>query len=440
MFEESVTEINNYLSVTIDKVKSNFNFNRNHNSNSTNTSIVSGNEPTASSLLNCGERDTITIGKNIIVDSIICNETSEKIINTTYQSSKKKAKKNNGRIENKGNSIVYNRGFFINPRGFKLACQEFIPPNPKGIIIILHGYGDHGQGTLHDDGKTFAEKGFASFIFDHQGHGLSEGLPAYIRDFDDLVEDSLLFIDDVSNRFPHLKRFIYCCSMGGAIGLLVSLKRPEIFDGGLILLAPLIKLDETMVPNPLLVQVLTYISTYFPTLAIVPGENVLDKSIKDPIKRLEHASHPLTYKGRARLGTGLAILKVTDYLQSHLEQIKVPLFIGHGSLDLVSSPIVSEELYQKASSEEKTLKIYEGMWHGLTCEPDSNIVYNDIFNWIQKRLDLNNNNNNNSTTTNNNSNIGSSSSSNDKNENSINNNKDDNSNDDQVVATGTANQ
>ncbi|KAF2077884.1 hypothetical protein CYY_000846 [Polysphondylium violaceum] len=371
MFEESFAEINNYLSVKIDKVKKN---NDKH-------------------LLNESDIGVATVGKNVIVDSIVCNESSETIFSTTstFQSKKKLKKSHGTSSSNSSHQIVYNRGYFVNPRGFKLACQEFIPPNPKGIIIILHGYGDHGQGTLHDDGKAFAEKGFASFLFDHQGHGLSEGLPAYIRDFDDLVEDSLLFIDDVSNRYPLLKKFIYCCSMGGAIGLLVSLKRPEIFDGGLILLAPLIKLDETMVPNPILVQLLTYISNYFPTLAIVPGENVLEKSIKDPVKRLEHASHPLTYRGRARLGTGLAILKVTDYLQSHLEQVKVPLFIGHGSLDLVSSPVVSEELYNKASSTEKTLKIYENFWHGMMCEPDSYIVYNDIFNWIQKRLDSNDN-------------------------------------------------
>eukprot|EP01133_Synstelium_polycarpum_P003685 gene3685-4241_t len=267
--------------------------------------------------------------------------------------------------------IVYKRGYFTNKYGYKLVTQEFIPQVSRGLVIILHGYGDHGQGTLAEDARKFASLGWSTFIFDQQGHGLSEGLPCFITNFDDLMDDSIQFINDISERFPDEKRFIYCCSMGGAIGLLVALARPDIFNGGLMLLAPLIKLDDTMVPNPIIVNILTWVSMAFPSLAIVPGENILDRNIKDPLKRAEHAQDPLTYKGRARIGTGLAILRVTSFLQSRLKDIKVPLFILHGSDDRVSSPLVSEQLYNEASSQDKTLKIYEGMWHGLTSEPDA---------------------------------------------------------------------
>ncbi|EGC38019.1 hypothetical protein DICPUDRAFT_29341 [Dictyostelium purpureum] len=328
-----------------------------------------------------------------LTESIIVNETTEIIKTTTKLPNKQRKKKrrtNNHGSKNRTIQVVenieYRKGYFVNSRGYKLVCQEWIPKNPKGVVIILHGYGDHGQTLLADDCKMFAKLGYASFIFDQQGHGLSEGLTAYIRDFEDLVEDSMLFISDIKFRFPTLKRFVYCCSMGGAVGLLVSLKKPEIFNGGLILLAPLIKLDENMVPNPLVVSILRWVSQSFPTLPIVPGDNVLDRSIKDPQKRLEHATHPLTYKGRARLGTGLAILKVTSYLQDHLKDVNVPLLICHGSLDRVSSPKVSEELYSLAKSKDKTLKIYQSFWHGLTCEETSYIIYDDITNWMKERL------------------------------------------------------
>eukprot|EP01132_Coremiostelium_polycephalum_P006794 gene6794-8430_t len=285
--------------------------------------------------------------------------------------------------------IVYKRGYFVNSRGFKLVTQEWIPKNPIGSVIILHGYGDHTQTFFAEDAKKFAEWGMAVFAFDQQGHGLSEGTPAYIRDFEDLMDDSILFIDNIIPRFPNLKRFIYCISMGGAVALLVSLKRPEIFNGGLILLSPLITLDDSMMPNPLVVNILTWISILFPELAIVPGENILHKSIKDPQKRFEYSEHPLTYKGKTRLGTGLAVMKVTDFLKTRLTQVQVPLLILHGSLDRVSSPVSSQNLYEAASSLDKTIKIYEGMWHSLTCEPEAEIVYNDIQQWIENRLHTN---------------------------------------------------
>ncbi|KYQ89470.1 putative phospholipase [Tieghemostelium lacteum] len=285
------------------------------------------------------------------------------------------------------NDITYRYGYFVNSRNLKLVCQEFIPSAPKGIVVILHGYADHSHSMLKEDAQHFAKQGFASFIFDQQGHGHSEGLSGYIEDFEDLVDDSILFIEELTKRFPeNLKKFIYSSSMGSAVALSLSLRKPEFFTGGMVLLAPMIKLDESMVPSPLVIQVLSWISYAFPSLPIVPGENVLDKSIKDPQKRIEHANHPLTYKGRARLATGLAILKVTDYLQSRLHDVTVPLIVLHGSLDKVTSPAVSEQLYNQSSSVDKTIKIYPDFWHSLTCEPDSYLVYNDITNWINDRL------------------------------------------------------
>ena len=60
----------------------------------------------------------------------------------------------------------------------------------------------------------------------------------------------------------------------------------------------------------------------------------------------------------------------------------------HGEADIVTDPEVSKALYEKASSRDKTIKLYPGMWHGLTSgEPDENIeiVFADITNWLDKR-------------------------------------------------------
>ena len=51
----------------------------------------------------------------------------------------------------------------------------------------------------------------------------------------------------------------------------------------------------------------------------------------------------------------------------------------------MTDPEVSRALYEKASSRDKTIKLYPGMWHGLTSgEPDENIqiVFADIIAWL----------------------------------------------------------
>lgn len=66
----------------------------------------------------------------------------------------------------------------------------------------------------------------------------------------------------------------------------------------------------------------------------------------------------------------------------------LPFFVLHGEADTVTDPEVSKALYDQASSKDKTIKLYRGMWHGLTSgEPDSNIeiVFSDIMSWLDKR-------------------------------------------------------
>lgn len=52
---------------------------------------------------------------------------------------------------------------------------------------------------------------------------------------------------------------------------------------------------------------------------------------------------------------------------------------------------VSKQLYNVASSTDKTLKLYPGMWHGLLYgEPLENIdiVFLDIVRWLEERTSL----------------------------------------------------
>lgn len=66
-------------------------------------------------------------------------------------------------------------------------------------------------------------------------------------------------------------------------------------------------------------------------------------------------------------------------------QICSPLLILHGAADLVTDPHVSEFLYEKASTKDKTLKLYEDGYHSiLEGEPDDRIstAINDIISWL----------------------------------------------------------
>jgi caffeoylshikimate esterase len=71
-----------------------------------------------------------------------------------------------------------------------------------------------------------------------------------------------------------------------------------------------------------------------------------------------------------------------------LKEFDAPFLIVHGKEDLVTDPNLSQALYEESKSKDKTIHLYEGMWHALTTgEPDENIdrVFYDCIKWIVER-------------------------------------------------------
>lgn len=72
-------------------------------------------------------------------------------------------------------------------------------------------------------------------------------------------------------------------------------------------------------------------------------------------------------------------------------QVSAPLLILHGAADKITDPKVSQFLYEKACSKDKTLKLYEGGFHSLLeGEPDDRIfaVHDDIISWLDSRCSV----------------------------------------------------
>ena len=68
-------------------------------------------------------------------------------------------------------------------------------------------------------------------------------------------------------------------------------------------------------------------------------------------------------------------------------QVSLPFLVLHGGDDIVTDPLVSKLLFEEASSGDKDLKLYPGMWHALMAEfpQDAERVYSDIISWLDQR-------------------------------------------------------
>lgn len=182
-------------------------------------------------------------------------------------------------------------------------------------------------------------------------------------------------------------RYLLGESMGGAVALLLHRKKPDYWDGA-VLVAPMCKIAEDVKPSPIVVHILTKLCNFIPTWKIIPTQDIIDIAFKVPEIRHQIRTNPYCYKGRPRLNTGHELLKISLDLEQRLGQVSLPFIILHGEADRVTDMSVSEQLHEKASSWDKSLKRYPEMWHGLlygeTVE-NIDIVFADIIAWLEER-------------------------------------------------------
>lgn len=287
--------------------------------------------------------------------------------------------------------IVYQEEYIENARGVQLfTCGWWLcSSSPKALVFICHGYGMECSGFMRECGTRLARAGYGVFGIDYEGHGRSMGARCYIKKFENIVNDCDDFFKSVcaQDEYRGKSRFLYGESMGGAVALLLHKKDPAFWTGAL-LVAPMCKISEKVKPHPVVVNLLTRVEEIIPKWKIVPTKDVIDSALKDPIKREQVRSNKLIYQDKPRLKTALEMLRASMRLEDTLHEVTLPFFVLHGEADVVTDPEVSKALYEQASSRDKTIRLYPGMWHGLTSgEPDENIdiVFSDIIAWLDRR-------------------------------------------------------
>ncbi|CAN5621747.1 alpha/beta hydrolase [soil metagenome] len=283
--------------------------------------------------------------------------------------------------EEKAPEIQRGNGSFTGPGGASLFEHWWRPRNEaRAMVIIVHGLKDHGARYDHV-GEWFAEHGYATYAFDLRGHGESAGERFFVETFDEYVEDLDVFVARVLEKEPEKPLFLLGHSMGGAVvSLFVLLRKPDL--EGLVLSAP--ALEPTANVSPVLIWLSGVISRFFPR---APVTKVDIKALSHLPEVIEAArKDPLSNERPAPARTGYEILRAMRRIRERSHEITVPILIMHGTEDHLTNPQGSERLFKRASSEDKELKLYEGLYHEILNESEKERVLGDITAWLEKRL------------------------------------------------------
>jgi len=272
------------------------------------------------------------------------------------------------------------RSSLVTDDGLRLFTQRWVPASPTATVALVHGYAEH-SGRYNHVAQAFMAQGAAVYAYDQRGYGRSGGRRAYVDSFADYLDDLAQFLNYVHTRRPELPLFLFGHSMGGLVVLKYVLERtPSV--RGLLLSAPAIEINPDLAP--LLRRLAQMLGRLVPTL---PTTRSPDGAIsRDPEVVHEAKNDPLNYHGRVLARTGAEMLRAGNAVQKHLDEVTAPFLVVHGTADSLASPEWSRRLYDRAASDDKSIQLYDGLYHETFNEPEQDEVLEDLGSWLGERV------------------------------------------------------
>jgi alpha-beta hydrolase superfamily lysophospholipase len=262
--------------------------------------------------------------------------------------------------------------------GLRLYTRRWRPEGAaRAVVLILHGLAEHGE--RHAPlAEALAAQGYAVEALDLRGHGRSEGAWTYVDDFEDYVRDLDALIAEVRSHYPGLPLFIFGHSMGGTIAALWTITRHPAL-AGLILSSPAARLwqDDSLAVR-LAMRVVSFVIPKAPTIPL----RAYDIS-RDPEVVRDYDRDPLVYRGGVRARTGYELSRAARHIRERAQEIDAPLLVLQGTADRLVHPEGAAILHRSARSEDKTLKLYEGLYHETLHEPEQQTVLADLLAWLE---------------------------------------------------------
>lgn len=272
-------------------------------------------------------------------------------------------------------------GNFKGVRNIDIYHQAWLPEGDvKAVLFIVHGLGEH-SGRYMNVVNRFVPLGFAAYALDHIGHGKSGGAREYVEHFEDYTDTLTIYYNMVKGWQPGKPIFLLGHSMGGLIAVYYLIDHQAFFKGAVIS-SPAIKVMESV--SPATIAMGKVLAILAPKVGILP----LDPCgiSRDPEVVKTYINDPLVFhaKTSARLAAELlkAILRVT----AEVGKITLPFITMQGTEEKIVHPGGAQMLYDKASSKDKTVKIYPGLYHEVFNEPERARVLKDVETWLAAHI------------------------------------------------------
>lgn len=267
---------------------------------------------------------------------------------------------------------------FTGAGGLRIAWQRWGADRPaRSVVVISHGVSEHSGRYRHVIDRLVPE-GHNVYAVDHRGHGRSEGKRVVLDRMDNVVADLDQLVVQARADHPDLPLFLLGHSLGGCVAISYALEHQDRLDG-LVLSAPLAALEAA---PPAIRIVSKVLSAATPTLGIIKVDS--EGVSRDPVEVRAYEEDPLVDRRKLPVRTVAEAAKAVEGFPDRVGALRLPLLIMHGSEDRLTPVGGSRMVDERAGSEDKTLLIYDGLFHEIFNElpADRERVLDDLSGWL----------------------------------------------------------
>jgi len=274
----------------------------------------------------------------------------------------------------------HEEGFFQGVRGIRIYRQSWLPDGePKAVLLIVHGLGEH-CGRYANVVNHLVPLGYALYGLDHVGHGKSDGAREYVERFEDFTDTLDAYRGMVRQAQPDKPLILYGHSLGGLISTYYLLDHQAGLAGA-VLSAPLSRVPENV--SVMTITLGRVLSRLAPKAGVVPVD--AEAVSRDPAVVQAYVNDPLVFHGKTPARLAAEMMRAMQRVMAEANKVTLPVMIFQGSADRLD-PGDAKFLYDAVSSADKTLKIYEGLFHETHNEPECAMVLHDMEAWLEAHV------------------------------------------------------
>ena len=251
---------------------------------------------------------------------------------------------------------------------------------PKAVVLGIHGLGSH-SGLLSFIAEQFTSQGYTFYAPDMRAFGTYPGRKGHVESFDEYIDDMESLVAYLKLMHHDSKLFLFGHSLGALHVIRYIANHPGESDGIMI---PCPAVSERLKMSGATRAIAKFLSKLNAKMYFSNGLDY-DLISRNPEVVKSNREDPLRFD-KATPRYGIEGFKASEEGFNFASKITLPVLVQQSGEDMILDPERNKEFFDNIVSEDKTWKLYPGLYHEPFQEEGGEEVLTDLFGWLEQHL------------------------------------------------------